>query len=176
MGSSSPAGDGQVLQVGVLLVQTRRIAQHGEQACLGTLTEALDTIGARVAYHDQVGADAEAIAEQIALLADQWRLPVVLTVGGTGLHPDDVAPDGAQLVIHRPAPGIAEAMRARVIPSNPEFMLTRGVAGVRGRTLVVNLPDSPPDLADCLEVLAPVLWAAVGRLHRTGMGAQTRIL
>ena len=122
--------------------------------------------------------DREAMAEQLAFVADRLHLPLALTVGGTGLHPEDVTPDATAQVIHRPAPGIAEALRARVAARDPHFMLTRGVAGVRGRTLIVNLPDDPEQVEECVRLFGPVAAAAVARL-RPEPGAtpvQTRLL
>lgn len=86
---------------------------------------------------------------------------VVLTTGGTGLSPDDRTPEATRRVIDREAPGIAEALRARSLAATPHGMLSRGVAGVLGGALVVNLPGSPRAVRESLEVLLPVLPHAV---------------
>jgi molybdopterin adenylyltransferase len=99
------------------------------------------------------------IADAIAELASETRL--VLTTGGTGLGPRDVTPEATMEVLERAAPGIAEAIRAESIAKTPHALLSRGVAGVRERALVVNLPGSPGACRDGFEVLRPALHHAL---------------
>lgn len=152
-------------EAGVVLVETRALKQHGSEALLEVVRRELERIEGVVREVASVRPNVDLIAEHVALLADHDSLHCVMTVGGSGLDPDDVAPDAMVQVIHRPAPGIAELLRARVSQFNPEFVLTRGAAGTRGRTLIVNLPDNPADLGHCFEVLRPVLPAALRRLR-----------
>jgi molybdenum cofactor synthesis domain-containing protein len=100
--------------------------------------------------------DEGAIATAIRELADDEAL-LILTTGGTGFAPRDVTPEATRAVLEREAPGIAEAIRADAIARTPHALLSRGVAGLRGRALVVNLPGSPGGCRDGFAVLQPAL-------------------
>jgi molybdopterin adenylyltransferase len=106
--------------------------------------------------------------EQISAVLREWcdekKLNLILTTGGTGLAPRDVTPEATLTVIEREAPGIAEAMRSISLQYTRMAMLSRGVAGVRGRTLIINLPGSPKAVKECLEFVLPVLPHGVNLL------------
>ncbi len=101
------------------------------------------------------------IADEVARLCDQDECDLLLTTGGTGLTPRDVTPEATRAVLERPAPGIAEALRLEGLRKTPRAALGRGVAGVRGTTLVVNLPGSPGGVSDGLGVLSAFVDHAV---------------
>jgi molybdenum cofactor synthesis domain-containing protein len=97
----------------------------------------------------------------------QWceeKVNLILTTGGTGFAPRDVTPEATRQVIEREAPGIAEALRAESLKITRHAMLSRAVAGIRGRTLIINLPGSPKAVKENLDVLLPILPHALGLL------------
>ena len=101
--------------------------------------------------------EAERISAELLRLTDELGVELVLTNGGTGLGPRDVTPEATQAVLDRVAPGLPEAMRSGSLKKTPTAMLSRATAGLRGRTLIVNLPGSPKGAIECLEILYPVL-------------------
>jgi molybdenum cofactor synthesis domain-containing protein len=102
-----------------------------------------------------------AIARALSTWSDGGVADLVLTTGGTGLTPRDVTPEATRAVLDREAPGIAEALRVSVLESFPRAALSRGVAGIRGRTLIINLPGSPGGVKDGLAVLEQWIEHAV---------------
>ena len=99
----------------------------------------------------------ELIAGRLRWWADEGGCELVLTTGGTGLSPDDVTPEATRAVIEREAPGIAEAMRAASREHTDKWMLSRGVAGTCGRTLIVNFPGNPPAIEQAGAAIAAAL-------------------
>ena len=108
--------------------------------------------------------DAQQIASALRALSDDAGVDMIFTTGGTGFAPRDVTPEATLAVIDRTAPGIAEAIRAESLRITPRAMLSRAVSGIRGRTLIVNLPGSPKAVRESLAVVLPVLGHAVETL------------
>lgn len=121
--------------------------------------------GGAVADRRVVPDELDLIERAIIYMTDQLDVDIVLTTGGTGLGPRDVTPEATRRVIQREVPGIAEAMRYVSWQKTPRAMLSRGVAGVRARTLVINLPGSPKAVRECLDVIAEELPHAVALLR-----------
>lgn len=111
-----------------------------------------------------VADEQDAIAAVLCELADRQGADLILTTGGTGLSPRDVTPEATLAVIDRLVPGIPEAMRARSLLLTDRAMLSRAVAGIRGRTLIINLPGSPKAVRECLGIFLPVLPHALAIL------------
>jgi molybdenum cofactor synthesis domain-containing protein len=152
------------VRTAVLTISTS-VARDGADDRSGPLlAELAARAGADVVTADVVADDVGAIEARLrGYVADDVR--IVLTTGGTGLTPDDVTPEATARVIERDAPGIAEALRAASARHTPMAMLSRGAAGVAGRTLIVNLPGSPKAVEQLLAVLGPVLSHAADTLE-----------
>ena len=109
--------------------------------------------------------DPAIIAQALIRLADELRCELICTTGGTGLSPRDTTPEATKQVIDKDVPGMAEAMRQESLKHTPFAMLSRGLVGVRGQTLILNLPGSPKAVKECFAVIEPVLAHAVKLLR-----------
>jgi len=127
-----------------------------------------------VAVQTRIVADA---IEQIRAVLLAWcssaEVDVIFTTGGTGFAPRDVTPEATQSIIERSAPGLAEAMRGSSLLVTPHAMLSRATAGIRGRTLIINLPGSPKAAVENLQVVAPVIPHAVQLLREDPRAEQS---
>ena len=109
--------------------------------------------------------DVDILRDTLILWADSSDIDLILTTGGTGFAPRDVTPEATRLVVDKLAPGMAEAMRAESLKITPHAMLSRAIAGIRGRTLIINLPGSPKAARENLQILLPVLGHAIQLLR-----------
>jgi molybdopterin adenylyltransferase len=146
------------ISVGILTVSDR--SYRGEREDLsGPIIRDLvaERLGAEVKLEAVVPDERSIIAGTLIVWCDEVGLDLVLTTGGTGFAPRDVAPEATKDVIERETPGLAEAMRTEGLKVTPHAMLSRAVAGIRGSTLIVNLPGSPKAVREGLEVILPAL-------------------
>jgi len=154
-----------MIRFGILTLSDR--SSRGERADSSgpALAALLQAEGWSVVKRDILPDDEASIREMLISWADSGHVDVILTTGGTGFSPRDVTPEATRGVIERDAPGLAEAMRAASLRVTPHAMLSRIVAGIRGKTLIVNLPGSPKGAVENLQVVMPVLPHAIQLLH-----------
>ncbi len=153
------------LRVGILTVSDRGSRGERDDTSAAAIREMLASVKATIVRYDVVPDERQQIAATLIAWCDDGGVDCVLTTGGTGLASRDVTPEATIDVIDRAAPGIAEAMRAEGMRHTPRAMLSRGVAGVRGATLIINLPGSQKGVRESLAVLLPVLEHAADLLR-----------
>lgn len=162
------------MRVAILTISDRCARGETQDLTGPALRDALVEVGAEILELGVIPDEREMIQAELMRLSDQVGADVVITDGGTGLGPRDVTPEATEAVLERRAPGIAEAMRAGSLVHTPTAMLSRGTAGLRGTTLIVNLPGSPRGATECLGIILPVLGHALdmiaGRGHRPRTG------
>jgi molybdopterin adenylyltransferase len=157
------------LLAAIVTVSTSKAAGEGEDESGRHLAAFAEGLGAEIAGRELVTDDRSTIADRLRRWADEAGCDLVLTTGGTGVAPTDVTPEATRDVIEREAPGIAEAMRAASREHTRHWMLSRGVAGIRGGTLIVNFPGSPPSIDQAGAAIADALPHAI-ELLRGGHG------
>jgi molybdopterin adenylyltransferase len=152
------------VRAALITISTSKSRGEGEDTSGKRLTELAGTIGAAIAAHEVIPDDRELIEERLRHWADAERCDLVLTTGGTGFAPTDVTPEATRAVIEREAPGIPEAMRGASREHTRHWLLSRGVAGIRGRTLIVNFPGNPRSIDEAGEAIADALPHALDLL------------
>jgi molybdenum cofactor synthesis domain-containing protein len=149
----------------VVTISSSRARGDGEDVSGPALVELCEQAGLDT-VHETVTDERSAIAAVLKRLADAERVAFIFTSGGTGLTLDDVTPEATRDVIEREAPGFAETIRAESRAHTPLGILTRGVSGVRGRTLIINFPGSPKGVRQSWPVVEPTLRHAAETLAR----------
>jgi len=153
------------IQAGVVTVSDKGYAGEREDASGPLLADLVRHMGAEVVRQAIVPDEREQIERVLVELADQAHLDLVLTTGGTGPAPRDVTPEATRAVVEREVPGLAEVLRFAGYARTPLAVISRGVAGIRGGTLIVNLPGSPRAVREGMETLSPILPHAIKMLR-----------
>ncbi len=133
-----------------------------------TIDEMLPADTYEICHRKTLPDEQDAIALGLTQLADLLEMDIVLTTGGTGLGPRDVTPEATKLACERMVPGLGELMRATGFRKTSNAVLSRAVVGIRGRTLIINLPGSPKAVRECLEVILPILPHAIEMMRGGG--------
>ncbi len=154
--------------VGILTISNKGWRGERQDTSGEAIRKILSGTDVRIVNYDIVPDEKELIAQKLVKWADEDKLDVVITTGGTGLSPTDVTPEATLSVVDRIVPGFAEAMRAESLKKTPMGVLSRAVAGTRGDCLIINLPGSPKAVRECLEPILPALPHAVETLKGQG--------
>ncbi len=149
----------------ILTVSDRSSRGEREDLSGKVLEEVLESSGFIVAEREVVPDDLEAVTEALLRFVDELKVDLVLTTGGTGMSPRDITPEATLKVIQKQVPGMAEAMRAFSLKKTPHAMLSRAICGIRGNTLIVNLPGSPTGARENLGVILPALPHGLSKLR-----------
>ena len=155
------------MRAAVVTISSSKVRGEGADESGPALVEFALSLGAEIEGTDLVPDDREQIESRLRHWSDERGCDLVLTSGGTGFSPTDVTPEATKAVLEREAPGIAEAMRAKSREHTPHWMLSRAIAGIRGRTLIVNFPGNPKSVRETADAIAPALPHALALLAGT---------
>jgi molybdenum cofactor synthesis domain-containing protein len=129
------------------------------------LAELLLAAGVEITGQIIVSDNLDDLRNTLYVLTERDDINLLMTTGGTGFGPRDNTPEATRAVIEREAPGLSEAMRAETLKRTPMAMLSRGISGIRGKTLIINLPGSPGAVEECFEIIRPVLRHAIALIE-----------
>jgi molybdopterin adenylyltransferase len=155
------SADSNLLRFGLITISDRSFEGVRLDASGPAIEEVIKGQGWRVVQRLTLPDDFQSIKAALVEWTRSGEMDVIITTGGTGFSPRDITPEATAAVIERNAPGLGEAMRAASLKVTPHGMLSRGVAGIRAKTLIINLPGSPKAALENLDVVIPVLVHAV---------------
>ena len=155
------------MRVAIITLSDSGYAGQREDKSGPVIRELAEAAGYEIVHTALLPDGVEPLSSELKRLCDEDLADLVLTTGGTGFSPTDLTPEATLAVTERPAPGIAEAMRYNSLQITPRAMLSRAVAGIRKKTLIVNLPGSPKAVRECLEFILPSLGHGLEILRGT---------
>jgi molybdopterin adenylyltransferase len=154
-----------MIRVGVITTSDKGYRGEREDTSGDVIREMIQGLVAEVVFSTVVPDEQEEIKKALIQGADEMGLDLIITTGGTGVSPRDVTPDATGEVIERELPGFAEAMRMEGLKKTPHAMISRAVCGVRGQTLIINLPGSPKAVREGLEVILPAIAHTIAKIQ-----------
>lgn len=154
-----------MFSLGILTISDRGAKGERKDLSGPEIERVLADFPARLEAYEIIPDEEALIAEKLKEYADQKKLDLILTTGGTGLSPRDVTPEATRRVLDKEVPGLAEAMRLEGTKITPMAMLSRAVSGIRGRSLIINLPGSPVAVRENLSIILPVLKHALEKIQ-----------
>ncbi len=152
------------MNAGVLTISDKGSRGEREDTSGPVVCDILKSMGAVIDKYEIIPDEQEVIKSKLIQYADDLRLDLIVTTGGTGVAPRDLTPDATKDVIDRELPGMAEAMRMESFKITPHSVISRGVAGIRGRTLIINLPGSPKAASENLITIIKAIPHAVSKI------------
>ena len=150
-----------MFNLGILTISDKGWQGQRDDVSGRAIRDSLSQLDSRVVKYEVIPDEVDVIAGKLADWADEGNVDIILTTGGTGLGRHDVTPEATLSIVDKVVPGFAEAMRAGTFGVTPFAILSRAVAGVRGKCLIINLPGSPKGVRECLRVILPVIPHAV---------------
>jgi molybdopterin adenylyltransferase len=154
-----------MLRVAIITLSDKGSRGEREDESGMIIQEMIRSIGASVGHYEVLPDEKQSIVEVLSRLSDSGTIDLIITTGGTGVSPRDVTPEATREVIERELPGMAEVMRAESFKKTPHAMISRAIAGIRKRTLIVNLPGSPKAVRENLAVILPALPHAIEKIN-----------
>jgi len=151
--------------LGILTSSDLGAQGHRQDTSGQKIKDLLSNAGFELRRYEVVPDEQEILEERLRRWADLDGLDLILTTGGTGLASRDVTPEATRAVVRREVPGMAEAMRLQTLKHTPMAMISRSVVGIRGHTLIINLPGNPTAVEECLEVVLPAIPHALEMLQ-----------
>jgi molybdopterin adenylyltransferase len=153
-----------IFKVVILTISDRGSKGEREDSSGPLIREMIRDLPAEIIHYEIIPDEQEKIVEALKKSADHLKADLILTTGGTGMSPRDVTPDATLKVIEKEVPGFSEAMRAESLKKTPHAMISRAITGIRGSSLIVNLPGSPKSVKENLSVILPTLPHALSKL------------
>ncbi|MDB4349325.1 molybdopterin-binding protein [Omnitrophica bacterium] len=149
------------ISTGVLVVSDRGASGQRCDKSGRLIIDALKAMGAEAVRYKVIPDDREVISSTLRRWSDEEKIDLLLTSGGTGFSPRDVTPEATKEILNKEAPGLAEMLRARSAEKTEFAYLSRGIAGIRKKTLIINLPGSPRAASDCMSIILPIISHAI---------------